>query len=506
MRATIHINPVRIEGTISPLLYGGGFENLAGAVDSGLWVGKNNDSAQSTWLGHGCRTDLMERIIDLKPGFIRWPGGWVSERYRWKDGIGDPAKRPERTIYYSPVKYKEHPCVDSNQFGTDEFIQFCKDIGAEPMLVINCFGPENNVGQELLLEEAVQWLEYCNGDRNTEFGNLRSRNGNPEPYNVKFWEIGNEAWSNIDVREYIRRYIPFAKTLKEKDPSIKLIATGYKSEWNTTLLSEAGSYMDYIALHEYPSCDYSGAMTIPLLWEDRLIKLKKTIKELPRGRGSDIKVSFNEWNSNTNWKNSSTLKEGLYGAALLNVFERQSDFVEHAGAWPLLRRVQPKDSPATDHGLIFFDDDHNFVTPVYLVSRMYRDHFAPERVACEVECDSFDSKINSDTPGLDAVTNVARSVPVLDAVATVDGKNNRLVLKVVNKSEHESVATEIHISGKIHPEAKISTLNGDSISRRNSIDEPENVYVQREKLSDISSSFVFTYPPHSVTIIEMQTA
>ncbi|NOZ03781.1 MAG: hypothetical protein GXO92_04120 [FCB group bacterium] len=502
MRATININPARIEGTVSPLLYGSGFENLAGAVDSGLWIGK--DTGNKTYRGHGCRVDLMERIIDLKPGFIRWPGGWVSERYRWKEGIGDPKKRPERTIYYSPVKYKEHPCVESNQFGTDEFMRFCQDLGAEPILVLNCFGPENNVSQETLLEEAVQWLEYCNGDSNTEYGGLRADNGNPEPYHVKYWEIGNEAWSNMDVQEYIRRYLPFAKALKAKDPSIQLIATGFKPEWNAILLSEAGAYMDFIALHDYPSCDYSGAMAIPLLWEDKLIELKKTIKELPHGK--DIKVSFNEWNSNTNWKNSSTLKEGLYGAALLNVLERQSDFVEHAGAWPLLRRVQPKDSPATDHGLIFFDDDRNFVTPVYLVSKLYRDHFAPERIFCEVECPAFDYQVVSDTPGLKAESNVNRKVPVLDAVATVDRKNNRLVLKVVNKSENESVTAEINISGPVRPEAEISILNGDFISQRNRIDEPENVHIVQKKLSEISSTFVYTYPPHSATIIEMRAA
>ncbi|NOZ04132.1 MAG: hypothetical protein GXO92_05940, partial [FCB group bacterium] len=158
-----------------------------------LWIDQVSLVPEDTYKGHGNRIDIMETILELKPNIVRWPGGCFAECYRWKYGVGEVDQRRLLKKYHASVRTKEDPSWEPNTFGTDEFMQFCRDIGATPLLTIN-IGYDVGDDVEEYVQEALDWVEYCNGDATTEFGSLRAKNGHPEPYNVEYWGLGNEPW------------------------------------------------------------------------------------------------------------------------------------------------------------------------------------------------------------------------------------------------------------------------------------------------------------------------
>jgi alpha-N-arabinofuranosidase len=137
----------------------------------------------------GFRPDLLQAIAELKPPVIRWPGGCFASPYRWKDGIGPQHQRgPHRRAMWDDK--------DVNSFGTDEFIAMCRRVGTEPLIVVNIGTPNWNrdVLDNDFLQEVLDWIAYCNGPADSNWGKIRAGNGHPEPYNVKYWEIDNETW------------------------------------------------------------------------------------------------------------------------------------------------------------------------------------------------------------------------------------------------------------------------------------------------------------------------
>lgn len=161
--------------TISPNIYGHFAEHLGRYIDEGIWVGPDSPIPNRD----GLRLDTIEALRALPTPVIRWPGGCFADEYHWEDGIGPREQRRRgRNIWWH--------AEDSNQFGTDEFVAFSRLVGAEPYIC-------TNVGSGTP-EEALNWLDYCNGSGTTYYTELRRRNGHPEPYQVRFWGVGNESW------------------------------------------------------------------------------------------------------------------------------------------------------------------------------------------------------------------------------------------------------------------------------------------------------------------------
>ena len=174
--------------------------------------------------------DVFQAVKNLKPQIMRFPGGCFADTYNWQDGIGDRDKRP--------TKQNSHwKGIEENNFGTDEFIHFCRDLGCESLICIN-FGSGTP-------EDAAEWVEYCNGDGDTKNGSKRIKNGLKESFNVRFWEVGNETYADWEIghcsaKEYVSRYLEFYKKIKEKDNNIKIIACGgdgnsLSQDWNKIL-------------------------------------------------------------------------------------------------------------------------------------------------------------------------------------------------------------------------------------------------------------------------------
>ncbi|MEP0844684.1 MAG: hypothetical protein HRF43_18445 [Phycisphaerae bacterium] len=191
----------------------------------------------------GADPDVVRLLRESRVPVLRWPGGNFVSAYHWRDGIGLPVTRPTR---HNPA----WGGVEPNLFGTDEFMAFCKAVGAEPFICVNA--------GDGTPEEAAAWVEYCNGPPDSRMGALRAANHHPEPYNVRLWEIGNELWGRWQVhwttpRGYADRYRQFAAAMRKADPTITLYACGapvlWGKEWNETLIREAGDVLQRTTDH-----------------------------------------------------------------------------------------------------------------------------------------------------------------------------------------------------------------------------------------------------------------
>ena len=186
---------------------------------------------------------MLDAARPLRFPHLRWPGGNFVSGYHWLDGVGPKDQRPRRTEL---AWYAE----ESNRFGTDEFIEYCRELGTEPFICVNM-----GSGTQ---DEAQAWVEYCNGTGNTSWANLRRQHGHPEPYKVRYWGLGNEmygSWQigNMNAHDYVKKARAFAMVMKRTDPSIELIGCGQNgwSEWDEIVLGGLAEFVDYHSIHLY---------------------------------------------------------------------------------------------------------------------------------------------------------------------------------------------------------------------------------------------------------------
>src|SRR6185295_18020592 len=357
------------------------------------------------------RNDVYDKIGLLKPRFIRWPGGNVAQDYHWLWGIGP---RDER-VTWTNLSWKNEP--ESGDFGTDELVMFARAVGAEPSITVNV------EGRGATTAEAAAWVEYCNGPATSKYGAMRAANGHAAPYNVKLWEVGNEIWGDwvrghSDAETYARNYNRYAKAMRAVDPSIKLIAVGDNDmKWNRTVLRAAGANIDYLAIHHYYGRrelhgDAANLMARPLYFERFYREVEQMLRELKLdGR---VKLAINEWGLDLPTERQYSMESALYGARLMNVFERMGGLVEMSAVSDLVNGWPGGIIQAGRHGV--------FVSPIYLVNQLYSEHRGDERLAANVSSPLFDT------------SKEGKSVPYLDAVVnrTADGK--KIFIKAVNTS------------------------------------------------------------------------
>lgn len=243
-----------------------GWATFALVIPGGSKVLADAFSLMPRHSANGWRPDVIEKLRELKPSILRFPGGNFASLHNWKDAIGDRnTRKPEPSIMWGDLNY--------NDVGTDEFLNLCEQVGTEPLLLINMFHPlkqyyfmgiqgldtwelsrhGHNITHVLDKEEGIevarQWVEYCNGDVNTPMGQLRAQNGHPEPYNVKYWEMDNETWRWFTKEEYSEYVIRYAEAMRSVDPDIQIGICSYHvfSEQIEDILELCGHAIDYIA-------------------------------------------------------------------------------------------------------------------------------------------------------------------------------------------------------------------------------------------------------------------
>ena len=423
------------------------------------WLDQISMMSQSSREHGGFRPDLLTAIKQLRPPIIRWPGGCFAWYYRWKDGIGP---QHERETY--PVRLWDDRDVMS--FGTDEFIDLCRRVGAEPLIVVNIGMFPERSGEADYLQEAKDWVQYCNGPADSEWGKIRAKNGHPEPYDVKYWEIDNETWG-MGAEDYVEAVNRFAPALKEVDPSIEIAACGsgsYNLQWNRRIIEGCGEHVDYLSIHHYENPDLFAQG--PRNYEDFF---RKTQELIENSDNPDMKIYVSEWNAqSTDWRT------GLYAGGLLNAFERCSDVLEIGGPALFLRHV---DARAWDNAFINFNQCTWFPAPNYVVMKLWRDHYAPHFL-----------KTQGDTVGLNVAT-------------TTSADSSTLYIKAVNPTEKpRKVHLEIE-DGFGASEASFELIAPASLSARNTLEKPHSVAPEESDVSLSDNAVRFTMPPLSAGVV-----
>ena len=427
----------------------------------------------------GVRADVLPKVKALAPAFIRWPGGNVAQDYRWQWGIGPRDERPT----WINLSWKNAP--EPGDFGTDEFIRFARTIGAEPSITVNV------EGRGATAEEAAAWVEYCNGPATSRYGMLRARNGHPEPYGVKYWEIGNEIWGDwvrghSDAATYAQNLARYIAAMRAVDPSIKVIAVGdNEMDWNRSVARSTERF-DYLAVHHYYTRrdmdgDLRNLVARPLHYERWYGEVDAMLRDLVPGDRPQLAI--NEWGLDIPESQQHSILGALYAARLMNVFERRSDVVAMSAVSDLVN--------GWPGGIIQASSHRVFVTPSYLVNRLYATRLGAERLPSAVDGPSV------------STTREGGAVPVLDAVASRSADGRTIYIKAVNTDLERAMTARITIShARVARTATLERVVADSVAAVNGFATPDAVKSTRETIK-VGNSFSLDLPRHSVAVLTL---
>jgi len=476
----IFINPVRTIGRIERNLFGGFAEHMARCVYEGIY-----DPASPLADEHGLRPDVIQALRRLKMPIVRYPGGNFVSGYRWRDGIGPLAERPPR------MDLAWHH-VDSNHFGTDEFIRFCRRLETEPFLVVNCGDGD--------MREARDWVEYCNGTADTALTRLRRQNGFEAPHRVMMWGIGNEVDGHWQIgmktpEEYARAFTEFGKVMKWVDPAIKLVASGI-SDWNgpvverlQLLLEQGGSLVDYVDIHWYvnnQANDFAAFMANSELFEQRLMAVAGLIRAVKMDRAitRPIHIAVGEWNVvyrtdlERGIEEVYNLEDALMAGLHFNAFIRHADVVKRANIAQSVNMIAP----------IRTRPDGLVLQTIFYPFELYSQSCGDLALDVHWQGETFDGGEYS-------------GVRVLDVAASLDTASNRLAVFIVNRALHESPVRLRLEMGQFAGGGEIAIVNGRDIKVENTFESPDNVTTTRAPLAASGSTLDVTLQPHSVTAL-----
>ena len=467
MQAKLILDTQYHNGPIDPRIFGGFLEHMGRAVYEGIY-----DPASPLSDANGFRRDVLDALKRLKMPLMRYPGGNFVSNYDWTDGIGPKDKRPRRPDY----AWKS---IESNQFGTDEFMQWCKEAQTAPMMAVN-LGTKGAT-------EAAALLEYCNLPTGTYWADQRAANGHPEPYGVKVWCLGNEMdgpWQagHVPAEEYARRADQAGKLMRGLDPSIELVACGSSArtmstylEYDRKTLEYCWKDIHYVSAHRYSndSEDNTAWFLAEGVEVERIIEDYAGLFDYVRGLKRDSKrvyLSFDEWNvwyknmqMDGKWTEAPHLIEEVYNledalvcAQYLNAFVRRADVVKIACIAQIVNVIAPLLTTAS--GLL--------VQSIYYPFALMAQH----------------TKGKSLRPVLDAPTYAAGirgQVPILDVSSSLD-EDGSLAVFVVNRSQQEAVTLDVALAdAKATRVLGLDILAGTDPKAANTWDNP-NVLVPKE--------------------------
>ena len=491
MSSVISIDRERLIGAIDPKLFGGFLEHMGRAIYEGIYEPDSPFADPA-----GLRQDVLAALKELNPTIIRYPGGNFLSGYHWQDGVGPSKQRPRRRelAWHS---------IETNQFGTNEFVEFCQKLQTRPMLGVNM-----GTGT---IEEASALVEYCNAPQGSFYADLRARHGYPKPHQVEYWCLGNEMdgpWQigHLDAVDYAKKAREAAKMMRWHDPSIKLILCGSSStgmltypEWDRIVLEECWQHVDYLSLHYYAGNrdgDTASYLALARQFEDHLDTLAgalRYVKSKLRSR-HEVYLSWDEWNVwykdqtyEGHWTEAPHLIEEVYNledalvvAQWMNVFLRRCNVLKIGCLAQLVNIIAP--ILTRREGLL----RQSIFYPFMLFSR----HAAGS--ALDVQCKS-------------PVYETARygPQPVLDVSASYVEAQGHSALFIVNRSQQTAETANIIWQGwNPGAAARLYQLNGSDPKAHNTFDKPDTVKandlgqveVQQGKLS-------LSLPPLSFTAL-----
>ncbi|KIW06501.1 uncharacterized protein PV09_02936 [Verruconis gallopava] len=508
----ITINTAHKLSRINDNIYGGFTEHMGRCIYGGIY-----DPGSSLSDSNGFRKDVIAAMKELRVPVVRYPGGNFVATYHWLDGVGPKEQRPKRPEL-------AWLGVETNDFGTDEFMKWCEVVGTEPYLCLNM-----GTGT---LDEAMAWLEYCNGEGNTYYANLRRKNGREKPYKVKYWALGNEMWGPWQIEQmtkedYAKKAYQWAKALKLLDPSIILILCGQDgtSDWDRYVLQQCvkldlhglsgdrtKSLIDMHSIHIYTASNEalpnatgvsSICDAIVVSWPstdvlsaprsaERAIEITSSLIDLARIENKVPNtvprqtICFDEWNvwdpvrapGELGAEESYTLSDALAVASWLNVFVRQSKYVGMANIAQSVNVISPLMTTKT--GIV----KQTTWWPLLLFSKYMRG----TTLSINVACGEYEGPTTPDW--IRGTVNT----PWLDCSASISD-DGWVTLAVVNV--HETTTFDTLISGIPENVIHVYTVTGSHSGAKNT--ESDTQVAISETQWDGKGKYSF--PKHSFTML-----
>ncbi len=421
---------------IDPMIYGQMLENVN---DSVIYGGVTD--------GHGnVQPHIAALLKELEIPVMRWPGGTVIHEYRWREGIGPRNLRPVVTTHAWKGK-------ENYQFGTDEFLNWCKDINTQPYINFNMANSPLYGGT---LWEALDWIEYVNGSPDTTHGGrLRAAYGHSAPYKVQYWGIGNENYgpwgrhTKETAAEYADRLALWAGTIRNKYPGLQLLGVGHFRDWNKTVLEKTGQDIDFLTQHYYVVTKLKDGVLqnpdhtlfAPAKMEAHLRLLASDLSTFNQNKKSNpVRLSIDEWNNRHSVLQGENFKfsrqdprrqfDVAVAAGMLNVFIRQSPAVGMANYI----------FPVNGHGLIrTVGTDDALKTPLFFLFKQYRQWMTGSKLEVTVKGPGLTGTTANPTIEGDCseVKMGEELLPYIDAAA-VQSAGGDIYISLVNRSWNKS--------------------------------------------------------------------
>jgi alpha-N-arabinofuranosidase len=483
LNATVAIDTAAPGVTYDRMLFGGFLEHFHRQVYGGVF-----EPGSPLADAKGFRKDVVEAVKELRMPIVRWPGGCFVSAYHWKDGVGKDRL---------PSWDKAWGVEESNAFGTDEFIEWCRLVGTEPYICGNA-----GTGTP---EEMSDWVEYCNQTKG-RWAKLRVENGHPEPFNVRYWSVGNENWGAHEIGAktaqewglFVRETV---KMMRRVDPSIILTAAALDDNWNRNLLQHAGDSLHMISIHGYwdylwqddNHSDYATCMARSIQPEESIVTVERLLDSTGfRGR---ITIAFDEWNlrgwhhpgvmtgfgpaeikaRDRNDMNSVyTMADALFSACFLNSCLRHADTVRMANISPFVNTRGP----------LYVHPKGIVKRTTFHVMSMYANLLGPQVAKAVVTSDRFGE------------------TPALDAVATCDADQKAWRIVLVNRHATATLNCTVKVGDRLlDGEYQATILSGDSPDAFNDVDKPNRVVPQTARLGFTDGAG--RLPPHSLVVLEV---
>lgn len=505
------IHAARHKGAMDRRVLGAFLEHLGRAVYEGIY-----DPKSPLADANGFRKDVLAEVKGLKVPIMRYPGGNFVSGYNWLDGVGPKNQRPT-------VLERAWNSLETNQFGTNEFIQWAKLVGTEPLL-------GGNFGTSTVAEQ-VAYVEYCNLDRGTKWSDLRRSHGFEQPHGVKYWCLGNEMdgpWQigTMPARDYGRKARDAAQQFRVIDPGLQLIACGSSSTsmpnyliWDREVLEECYDQVDAISLHNYyGNTPQMTGNSLPRylaanLDMERQIHEIGAVCDYVQGVKKSPKrlwLSFDEWNvwyrarsgEHVNGRRKAAphlleeqynLEDALVVGGFVNTLLRQSDRVRLGCIAQIVNVIAP----------LMTNAEKTIRQTIYYPYAWALAYAHGQVLDLQVECDSYPIRAQGLRPDL------ARNaqVPFLDVVATYNPANGQVALFALNRDP--DAARDLTITWQSPTPSRVltcQTLTGSNMKAANTFAQPNQVAPQKLDAPQVGASMTFRLPAGSYTVAHLATA
>ncbi len=503
------INTYNKKAKINKNIYGHFSEHLGRCIYGGLYVGENSEIPNV----NGMRTDVVEALKKIRVPVLRWPGGCFADEYHWKDGIG-PKEERKKT-----VNANWGGGVEDNSFGTHEFMELCRQLGCEPYI-------NGNVGSGTV-REMSEWIEYMTFDGLSPMAQLREKNGQKEPWKLKYFGVGNENWGcggNMRPEYYADLYRRFQTFVRNYgDNRVRKIACGANVDdyrWTETLMRAAGRHMDAISLHYYvhprgwnekgPSIDYDDdeyyISISKAVYMDTLIKNHSAIMDRfdPMHRVGLVVDEWGAWYTCEPGTNpaflyqQSTMRDAIIAAYTLNIFNSHADRVVMANLAQIVNVIQ---------SVILTEGDKMLLTPTYHVFDLYKSHQDAVLLDSYLETEIIGGKNANDEHRPPAPPFMRDIVPCPNLSASASEKDGKITLTIANADLYKSYPVEAQLVGADIDAAEGRILRSADVHDHNTFDCPDKVAIEAfGALSFAGDRLKFEIPPCSVIEITLCNA